>query len=410
MIDQCRPKFDDASYCSEVGYLIAESDAVYSLGLDRKSLARILKSIAQFVLMALRDDVLPFVPKVNPGFLQGVDSSSLAKRYAAGFPEMLEVASHLTPANEYEILVEVFCRCSRELDDDSKQLALCSPVWFGKRGQNSTEESLLCDAVFNNFVNKVRVIGRADRTLERYKEIKRDADERYRDYVTYLLSLMRHYGRIVVVRLDLGYRNDAGLQAGMDALNCDVDRLLHNRRSNKIFRNLLGYVIKMEWGVQRKAHAHALIVFDAAHRDGRKHSYLAETIGKYWVQVVTKGRGAFHNCNQNESDYERNGSNGIGLIDLVDVDKFMNLTKYVLPYLCKSSSVARPKANPNMRVIRRGLLPKECKIGAAKLRSKVRVELSDVLKNRIEEFLDPVKDHPLMTKKKYRMVDRGDRF
>ncbi|NML24425.1 YagK/YfjJ domain-containing protein [Zoogloea dura] len=400
---------DDANYCKEIGALIADSDAVASLSLDRDSLVRILKDIGQFVLISLRDDSLPFVPKAISGGKQGADASRLAKVYAPRLPIMIQVASHLTSENEYEVLVEVFCKCARELNEVSLRHILSSAAWYGRRSLSSTKESLQCDEIFNEFVDRVRVVGSSCRALERHKEVKRDAESRYREYVLYLLALMMHCGRIVVLRLDLGYRKDAKLDASMDTLNDDVARLLHNRRSNKIFRGLLGYVIKMEWGVERGAHAHALIILNAMHRDGRKHSYLAESIGKYWKEVIAKDRGVFHNCNQNESAYERFGKNGIGLIDLVDGDKFMNLVKYVLPYLCKSSSVARPKANPAMRVIRRGLLPKECKSTAPKFRNKVRVELSDALRNSIQKFLDPVKDHPLMTKRKYCMVDRGSR-
>ena len=62
----------------------------------------------------------------------------------------------------------------------------------------------------------------------------------------------------------------------------------------------------------------------------RKHKYRAEQIGRYWQEVITKGDGAYYNCNTKE--YEKYN---LDIIERNDEDATNALKKNVAGYLCK---------------------------------------------------------------------------
>ena len=107
-----------------------------------------------------------------------------------------------------------------------------------------------------------------------------------------------------------------------------------------LFEHLVGYVWRIEYAHKAGYHLHVLLAFDGSHV--RQHEWLAQQIGKYWVEVITPGRGRFHNCN---SAWDKNASRyGLGRIDWREDHLRANLRDLVLPYLAKRDQyvLARP--------------------------------------------------------------------
>ena len=80
-------------------------------------------------------------------------------------------------------------------------------------------------------------------------------------------------------------------------------------------------------------------------------------MGKYWVDTITNGRGAYWNVNNNADRYDELGRLGIGVINWKDTQLRNNLKEFVIGYLCKVEQFIRPKWGPNVRLFRRGLYP-----------------------------------------------------
>ncbi len=119
------------------------------------------------------------------------------------------------------------------------------------------------------------------------------------------------------------------------------EKLFANMKGKpSLFKNLIGYVWRIEYGHKSGFHLHAVLAFDGAHV--HKHEWLAQKIGEYWVDDITKGRGRFHNCN---ADWDKNSERyGLGAIAWHDEHLRDNLSNRVLPYLAKFDQyvLARP--------------------------------------------------------------------
>ncbi len=116
----------------------------------------------------------------------------------------------------------------------------------------------------------------------------------------------------------------------------DRKRLFANMKGKRnLFRHLEAVVWQMEWTPLAGYHIHVALIFKGS--EVRKHEWLAQQIGEYWEQVITKGRGRFHNVNR---EFDPNSPNyGIGIIEHHDTKKRQNLVK-ALSYFVKKSQKA----------------------------------------------------------------------
>ena len=110
---------------------------------------------------------------------------------------------------------------------------------------------------------------------------------------TYASQLFKHYSKLLIVRVDLGYRNDAKHEITIDRFYRDFEKM-RNRLANKdtIFNNLHGYAWALEQGKGRGYHVHMLLIYDGS--KVQKGSYYAKRVGEKWVEL-TEGRGTYFN-------------------------------------------------------------------------------------------------------------------
>ncbi|RJQ29747.1 inovirus Gp2 family protein [Candidatus Parcubacteria bacterium] len=119
-----------------------------------------------------------------------------------------------------------------------------------------------------------------------------------------------------------------------DRVHADRKRLFSNRKGKPLlFRELVGYIWKIECAREAGYHIHVCFLFDGSKVD--KHEYYADQIGRYWADVITKGQGYFYNCNKNKASYEKHNRWALGQVDHFDVQKRENLYNS-LSYLAKA--------------------------------------------------------------------------
>ena len=158
------------------------------------------------------------------------------------------------------------------------------------------------------------------------KKDSRKEQRRYDSACTVIDTAFETDSRVAVVRVDLSYREG---KSSAQRINSDLNKLRLNARSKpSIFKNQIGYIIKLEKGYNDNYHAHALFTFRG--HEVKNHKYKAEQLGKYWQEVITKGDGLYHNCNTKEYD-----KNCLGVIERSNVDDVEALKENVLGYLCK---------------------------------------------------------------------------
>ena len=169
----------------------------------------------------------------------------------------------------------------------------------------------------------------------------------------YIDALQEKFSKVCVIRNDFGYKKDENnnVNITLDEANKHVNRFLSNRRNNSVFDNNIGYIFKIEEGVDKGIHIHALILFNGNNVQNDK--FKGDQLGQYWKKI-TNGKGSYHNCNRN--NYKDNAT---GMLDYRDIEKRRNLDK-AMEYLAKDDQrVEALKENKKDRIIRRGTLPKE---------------------------------------------------
>ncbi|MGY5395306.1 YagK/YfjJ domain-containing protein [Acinetobacter sp. NigerLNRRAM0016] len=116
----------------------------------------------------------------------------------------------------------------------------------------------------------------------------------------YIGKLFHHYSKLLIVRVDLAYKNDSKGQINIEQFYKHFEKM-RNRLSNKdtCFQYLHGYAWALEQSTENNGgyHAHLLLIYDGT--KVQKGSYYAQRIGEKW-QEITQGHGCYFNPHSKE--------------------------------------------------------------------------------------------------------------
>lgn len=181
----------------------------------------------------------------------------------------------------------------------------------------------------NECVDQIRQKAKSEKFQSRLKNYQRSSNKNYKELTEYVDSLFERHSRILVLRVDLSYQKQYSKTTQAEAKR-DRERLFGNARSNKLFADMVGYIWKLEHGPEKGFHYHMMFFFDGS--KVREDITKASLIGRYWRDVVTKGRGLYYNCNRFKFAYK---SCGIGMVDYGDAELREGLGRAVI-YLTKT--------------------------------------------------------------------------
>ena len=205
-----------------------------------------------------------------------------------------------------------------------------------------------CNAeLFNEVLEHIRRDGRSGEFKESVKARNDDARRMHRSVKGYVDALFAAHSRMLVLRVDFGYGNP---DQSVMQVKQDLKHLFSNQRANKLFESMVGYVWRLEYGVDKGYHYHLVYFFHG--KDVYKDAFLAQQIGVYWSDVVTKKRGMFFNCNKKKREY---WYCGIGMVDWSDDVKRNNLQR-AFAYLAKKDKYLRVPSGVG-RVMGKGKWP-----------------------------------------------------
>jgi hypothetical protein len=160
----------------------------------------------------------------------------------------------------------------------------------------------------------------------------------YNSMLSYIDKLFKNWARLLVVRVDLSYNAEiadirrrerftmAEHVSEFQQVQADLKRLFDNRRHNKIFDDLLGYIWKLEYGVTRGYHYHVIFFFDGSIRRG--DISIGKQIGEHWNENITQGRGAYFNVNGSKCRYQNDIRGAVNYSDTEARKGLMYLAKY----------------------------------------------------------------------------------
>lgn len=148
--------------------------------------------------------------------------------------------------------------------------------------------------------------------LARLDTVRREHQRKRSVLVQRLVAFKRAFPKLMVLRLDLGY--------GKEHSSISTDRIIADWEALKAFitanfPSYLRYVVKLEYGLQKGAHLHVLMLFNGAMV--RQDVTIAKLIGEHWSNVVTGGMGVYFNCNA--APYKNRFSHcGVGVFNKLD--------------------------------------------------------------------------------------------
>lgn len=192
--------------------------------------------------------------------------------------------------------------------------------------------------------------------LRNYQQGELENQQSLFDYTS---SLINHYARLLVVRVDLCILQKHQSLYTIQAFNKALEVLLRRiADQDTCFSGLHGYAWALEHGVSKGYHCHLLLMYDGnIHRGDFE---MGQWVGECWEQI-THGCGYIFNCNHSDykAIYEAMGTLGLGMIHRNIDSEVNNFLNYVVPYLVnaeKEQQHPRVKDPAHIRSFGRGVL------------------------------------------------------
>lgn len=161
---------------------------------------------------------------------------------------------------------------------------------------------------FNKCVEGIRSEAGSKEFQARLNRYQRSGNKNKKELDRYVDALFDRYSRLLVLRVDLSYRKEYS-DISLERAVSDRVRLFENARANRLFAEMVGFIWKLEHGQDKGFHFHVMFFYDGS--KVRQDWSIVQQIGRYWSEVVTKGKGMYFNCNVDKWRYKRCG---IGMI------------------------------------------------------------------------------------------------
>jgi Inovirus Gp2 len=320
--------------------------------------ASILPILERFVDKVLLNNEIPFLPCVGTDGKKNYARSTLAHHYFKWIPGFIDVVNRLSPKYYYSEPINVFITCCHAMGLLNGGLDWRDFWVIDPDKTNPYLGGVSAAEIFNNLVQAIRNEWKVNKLQAKVNTRKLEVANQKVEYCNYADLLFSYWARLLLVRIDLFYEKHYGDSIDVFDMTNDLDRMLNNNaRHNSLFAFMRGFIVKLEYGVEKGIHAHVLLFLDGSKRNNFSLIYLAEAIGEYWKNIITKGRGAYWNINANADHYNKLGRLGIGVINYNDDKLRSNLREFVVSYLCKEDQYFRPKWGQKVRLLRKGDSP-----------------------------------------------------
>lgn len=179
----------------------------------------------------------------------------------------------------------------------------------------------------------------------------------------YIHQLFESYSRLLVIRLDLSYKNFRVMDwvesilkkpKDLDVKKITVNDVVAHREQfiehlrEKFGKALKGYVWKLEYGSMKGYHYHTIVFLDGAQY--REDVTIAKSLGNYWMEQITGNAGLYFNCNAKKIRYK---SCAVGMRSHSDPDLWEGMYR-LIDYLTKPDLWVRLQLPDNRRTFGKG--------------------------------------------------------
>lgn len=210
----------------------------------------------------------------------------------------------------------------------------------------------------NDFVNEVldEICSRAFRLKQ--QRCRENSVKNAKGLEEYIDALFEDHARLLVIRVDFGYKKRFLSDHELDPLDVidDKERLIRYAK-RQLGDTLAGHAWKLEHGVLKSYHFHMVFFLNGRERRGDFH--IGQQLSEYWVDVITQGQGTAFNCNADKKAYTELA---IGMVHHADDQKRLFLRDHVVRYLTKNDDYMRLKiiaSGKQIRTFGKGEMPAE---------------------------------------------------
>jgi hypothetical protein len=348
-----------------------EEDRAGAVGTVARDVSRIAKCAKDIIdsersifSVKLTENALPWLPARAE-----LVSKHVGDDFLACLKIDLEYILHKHPIVQLNPYVDLFARIMYR-DEDREVVAGMLSVFEMRRLASmqrmpvGDELKVLADGL-NNAVSVIREEGRGDAFQKLLKRYWRPAAENYRSLIDLIRALQSKYHHLLVIRVDLSYLKAYSGSIGYEEVR--AHRIAFQRyikRCKRLEGAYLGSVLKLELGVEKGLHYHALVFVngDVLHGD----IDIAKELGEHWKTDITKGKGIYFNCNAQRYD-ER----GIGSVRYHDDKTRHNLETRVAAYITKPDFYIHSVKRDEHRTIWQSLRPKDELVRRGRKRGKI---------------------------------------
>lgn len=190
------------------------------------------------------------------------------------------------PLHKFNPYVDAFIRC---LD---LYFPYRLPWWLDLRSDQDVLEAV---ELLNRLVTSIRVeINNAEFVKELAKS-ERVTNKNFRELMKYTDSLFDVCARMLVLRIDLSYRN---MYSGHDGAEREVsyedvrshrEALFSYLKKDALRDCFVGYAWKLEYGLDKGYHYHVLLFLDGS--KVREDVTITKVISEHWKNEITGGKG-----------------------------------------------------------------------------------------------------------------------
>ncbi|KVT93179.1 hypothetical protein WK60_12035 [Burkholderia ubonensis] len=255
------------------------------------------------------------------------------------------------------------------------QVRYMLPFWTKIRRGLSDDELWAFSYGLNDTVAAIREEGRTQSFRTEWRRHTRPAAKNYDSLVGMIRELFKRHQRLLVVRVDFGYGKAhqsipyAEVRKHRETLVRYLRRMALSQR--KVFK---AYALKLEHGLQKKWHFHALMFLDG--NGVQRGVHHAMVFGEHWKNVITKGKGVYYNCHKNRRKYKN--AVGIGKIEAHEVDPRHALETNVAGYIVKPDFYGQLMKGERDRLFFKSEIREAagCKRGRKRTKPEVSAELA----------------------------------
>ncbi len=337
---------------------------------EEYSLANSIKELEIVIKRIVKSNSNLFSLKKRKDLINSyIDCTKLGECVVYALRGIPEIQMHY-PFHSFSPYVEAFISC---VNDKIMECIRYNGV------PSNPEGMIIYVALMNEFVSNVRSKINTKAFQSEISNHQRPLNKNFKELKKYIKAIFEQHSRVLVLRIDFGYLNRFCSSPWQgDTVTYDEVKehreILFRHLNRKILKDsMLGFAWKLEYGLDKTYHYHMMFFLDGS--KVREDITIARIIGELWVDVATKGKGLYYNCNGNKGAYRHCG---IGMIKADDLSGREAL-EHAAFYLTKVDYYIRMVAPNNGRTFDKGNMPKPPAIKRGRPRALTPDDLNDDL-------------------------------